>query len=536
MGEVRLGRRRPVVTAYLAGVSRGNVLYVTVDQWRGDCLSTLGHPVVQTPTLDGLAATGVLFANHWANTAPCGPSRTTLHTGMYAQNHRSVLNGTPLDARFTTIALEARAAGWDPVLFGYTDTSVDPRTVAADDPRLRNYEGILPGFRPIVNDPEEVGGSAEWGRWLASKGVDVPANPRDLYAPQPDFPGAADHGESWAPTRFRAEHTETAFLMEHLLAWLDANADRDPWFVHASFIRPHPPYRNPVGYHDRYCADEGPGFRGRPTREGEQDLHRLARVAIDIPGVGCPPADRDRRQTRATYYGMMAEVDTQLARLFGWLDASGQAENTLVVLTSDHGDQMGDHWLVEKLGYWDESYHVPLIVRDPRPAAAGTKGSVVRSFTEHVDVMPTILDWMEIEVPLQCDGRELTPFLSDGAEPADWRTECHWEWDFRHPELHLAEDLFDIPMEHCSLNVVRDAHHKYVHFGTAPAIMAPLLFDLDADPGQTTDLVAEPASAPVVADMAGRLLSWRMRHDERTLTGHFLSPRQGLVVRRDPRR
>ena len=72
----------------------------------------------------------MLFANHWANIAPCGPSRTTLHTGMYAQNHRSVLNGTPLDARFTNIALEARAAGWDPKLFGYTDTSVDPRTVA----------------------------------------------------------------------------------------------------------------------------------------------------------------------------------------------------------------------------------------------------------------------------------------------------------------------------------------------------------------------------------------------------------------------
>jgi arylsulfatase A-like enzyme len=126
---------------------------VTVDQWRGDCLSALDHPVVRTPTLDALASSGVLFANHWANIAPCGPSRATLHTGMYAQNHRSVLNGTPLDDRFTTIAREARRAGWDPKLFGYTDTSADPRTLLDDDPRLLTYEGILPGFAPVLNDP-----------------------------------------------------------------------------------------------------------------------------------------------------------------------------------------------------------------------------------------------------------------------------------------------------------------------------------------------------------------------------------------------
>ncbi len=517
-------------------MTRGNVLYITVDQWRGDCLSSLGHPVVETPTLDALARTGVHFANHWANVAPCGPSRTTLHTGMYAQNHRSVLNGTPLDARFTNVALEARAAGWNPVLFGYTDTSVDPRTVAADDPRLFNYEGVLPGFEVVVNDPEEVGDSAEWGRWLAEQGVDVPANPRDLYRPQLDYPGAADHGASWAPTRFSAEHTETAFVMDKLLGWLDQHAADEPWFVHASFIRPHPPYRNPVGYHDRYPAEAGDDFRGQPVREDEQDMHLLARFATMIPGVGCPIDERDRRQLRATYYGMMAEVDAQLGRLFAWLDASGQADDTLVVLTSDHGDQMGDHWLVEKLGYWDESYHVPLIIRDPRPEAGAGRGQVVRAVTEHVDVMPTILDWIGVEPPLQCDGRRLTPFVHGESAPPDWRTESHWEWDFRHPELHLAENMLGIPMEQCTLNVIRGPRWKYVHFAADPAVLPPLLFDLEADPEQRDNLAADPGHSGTVAEQVGRLLSWRMRHDERTLTGNFLSPRSGLVVHRDPHR
>ena len=123
-------------------VSAANVLYITVDQWRGDCLSAAGHAVVQTPNLDRLATRGVRFANHWSVTAPCGPSRASLHTGLYPMNHGSVGNGTPLDNRFTNIAREARAVGYDPVLFGYTDTSVDPRTVTdPEDPRLRDYEG-----------------------------------------------------------------------------------------------------------------------------------------------------------------------------------------------------------------------------------------------------------------------------------------------------------------------------------------------------------------------------------------------------------
>jgi len=145
-----------------------NVLFITLDQWRGDCLSALGHPVVETPTLDALARRGVLFANHWANAAPCGPSRACLYTGTYQHRNRSLLNGTPLDARFTNVALLAREAGYDPVLFGYTDSSVDPRTVPAGDPRLFSYEGVLPGFRAVIEDPWEKGSPA-WGRWLAAR-------------------------------------------------------------------------------------------------------------------------------------------------------------------------------------------------------------------------------------------------------------------------------------------------------------------------------------------------------------------------------
>ncbi|MFT5013793.1 MAG: arylsulfatase A-like enzyme, partial [Dinoroseobacter sp.] len=101
-------------------MTKMNLLLITADQWRGDCLSAVNHPVVKTPNLDRIAAEGILFTNHYANAVPCGPSRACLHTGMYLHNHRSATNGTPLDSRFTNWAKELRQKGYDPVLFGYT--------------------------------------------------------------------------------------------------------------------------------------------------------------------------------------------------------------------------------------------------------------------------------------------------------------------------------------------------------------------------------------------------------------------------------
>ncbi|HEX6658714.1 MAG TPA: sulfatase-like hydrolase/transferase, partial [Ilumatobacter sp.] len=128
------------------------MLLITLDQFRGDCLSSAGHPLVRTPHLDRLASAGVRFARHYSQAAPCGPGRASLYTGMYQFNHRVVANGTPLDRRFDNVALAGRRAGYSPVMFGYTDQSVDPRDAAGpDDPRLSFYEGVLPGFDALLD-------------------------------------------------------------------------------------------------------------------------------------------------------------------------------------------------------------------------------------------------------------------------------------------------------------------------------------------------------------------------------------------------
>jgi arylsulfatase A-like enzyme len=512
-------------------VARGNVLFVTVDQWRGDCLSVAGHPVVATPAADAVAARGVRFANHWSVTAPCGPSRASMHTGLYLMHHRSVNNGTPLADRFTNMAREARTVGYDPTLFGYTDTTVDPRLVVdPDDPRLRTYEGVLPGYRAEVAYLFEE--PRPWAEWVAAQGGEVPPDPFDLYAPIPDYPGADEHGPSWAPTRHSAEHSEAAFLTTRFCEWLDRRDD-EPWFAHISYIGPHPPYRASEGFHDLYSPDAGPPFRRLADRDAEINHHPVhwggSRRA------GCPVDEDEARQLRATYWGKITETDAQLARLFEHLAASGHGDDTLVVLTSDHGDQMGDHWLVEKLGWWDESYHVPLIVVDPRPEADATRGSVVTAFTEAVDLMPTVCEWMGVEVPVAVDGRALQPFLHQGAAPPDWRTAAHWQWDFRDPVDHIGEDILGVTMEQCTIDVIRTEDHKYVHVGDGSF----LFYDLAADPDQLHDLAptmrSDPTVLAAVADARAELLAWRMRHDDRTLTGHLATP-EGMVVRRDPRR
>ena len=480
-----------------------NVLFITLDQWRGDCLSAAGHPVVQTPHLDRLAAEGTRFTQHYAQAAPCGPSRASLLAGMYLHTHRSSWNGTPLDARFTNVALEARKAGYGPLLYGYTDTTVDPRVVAPDDPRLSSYESVLDGFKLAQLLDADY---RPWFDWLAEHGYDM-SEPSRYLRPDGDHPDAAGRGKTWAPTPYESEHTETAFITERVIE--DIDASDGPFFIHASYIRPHPPFTVPAPYHDMYDPDAVPVPVGHRYDEAAAP-HPFHAAAMEWEWSAADPNEAEVRQLRATYYGMMTEVDAQMGRLMQALDDRDLSENTIVIVTSDHGEMLGDHHLISKLGYWDESFHIPLIVRAP----GAVRGGVFDGFTENVDVMPTLLELIDVDVPAQCQGRSLRPFL-DGESPADWRTAVHWEFDFR-----MMARSFDIPLELANLVVHRTATEKYVHFGCLP----PLFFDLRSDPDQLANLADDPSRASDVLNAAQSLLSWRQATAEQILTTKIATP------------
>ncbi len=496
-----------------------NILFVTGDQWRAECLSAVGHPVVETPRLDALAAEGTLFRRHFANASPCGPSRASIHTGLYAMTHRSVRNGTPLDARFDNWALALSRHGYEPCLIGYTDTSADPRRFPKDHPALRTYEGVLPGMTPLLVLPSD---HAPWLQYLRREGYDVPAvAPTACYTPQASHPDAASRGPTFAPALYRAEHSDTAFVTDRALAHIAQNRGR-PWCLHLAYLRPHPPHVAPAPFHDRYHPDRVPGPHRAAAVESEARQHPWLAHHLEAQSYAADWPEPHRRQLRATYYGMIAEVDDQIGRLLAELKESGEYDRTIIVFSADHGEMLGDHWFFGKDGYFDAAFHVPLIIRVP----GGVRGRVVDHFTEHVDLMPTLLDLAGVSVPTQCDGRSLAPWLA-GGHPTNWRRAAHWEYDFRDVVAGAPERALGIAMDACCLAVHRGERYKYVHF----AGLAGLLFDLEQDPHELDDRAADPAYASVLAACMGAMLSWRLKHAERTLAGTLLTA-AGPIERR----
>ncbi|MGC2276340.1 MAG: sulfatase/phosphatase domain-containing protein, partial [Candidatus Binatus sp.] len=170
------------------------------------------------------------------------------------------------------------------------------------------------------------------------------------------------------------------------------------------------------------------------------------------------------------------------------------------------------------------------IVRDPRAQADAARGAVVSSFTENVDIMPTMLEAIGAEIPLQCDGASLAPFLEGAGLPGKWRTEAHWEFDFRDPADDSAERALGLTMHQCTMNIVRGERYKYVHFTNLP----PVFFDLKTDPDEFVNLARAASHASRVLEYAQKLLSWCMNHDEQTLT-HITLRDDGPITRRAPR-
>jgi arylsulfatase A-like enzyme len=468
---------------------RLNLLLVTLDQFRGDCLSAAGHRVVRTPNLDRLCASAVRFDNHYSQAAPCSPGRACLYTGTYQMNNRVVANGTPLDDRLDNLARAARRAGLEPTLFGYTDQGVDPRVVRSPgDPRLSSYEGVLPGFRVGL---DLTGEHTIWTEWLRDLGYDVPSEVLGELATLPDRP---------------EEVGVSAFLTNSYLDWLERQ-DR-PWFAHLSYLRPHPPYAAAGRFARAFDPDDvDMPIAASPRR------HRLHEAALSLEETAAPAEEGALRKMRAQYYGMIGDVDAQIGRVLDALEGLGQWEDTFVLVTSDHGEQLGDHGLMNKLGFFEESYKVPGIVR--APGLPGAHGSVVEAFTENIDLFPTICEALGLEIPAQCDGLPLTAFL-EGRRPPWWRTAAAWEFDWRY--LGLPEGAFGWPfdrhLERDNLTVRRFQDAAYVQFGDG----SWRCYDIAADPTWRTEV----DDASRILDYAQSMLAWRAEHANREVTSFLL--------------
>ena len=493
--------------------SAGNVLFIIVDQLRADCLNGALAAHVDLPNLRAFMDDAVTFDRHFSVTNPCGPSRASILTGQYAMNHRSVRNGTPLRHDTLNIATEMRKAGYLPMLYGYTDTSADPRVYDHNDPILKSYERPMEGFHEVLEMRLEE--SFPWRSYLTEKGYEFD-DYWDVHKPVSPGGGAPRLND---PAMYRAEDSDTAFLTDAFLNSISYN-EGENWFAHLTYIRPHPPLVAPAPYNDMYDPASLPLPKGHSDVSGERAMHTFFGPTIEhqtatsfVKGFDeVEPTDENIQTLRAVYLGLATEVDHHIGRVIQYLKDSGQYEDTFIVITADHGEMLGDRHSWGKMTVYDAAYHTPLMIRMPGNQAQA--GTVVTAPTESVDITPTILEWVGQQVPNSVDGRSLTPLLQ-GMVPEDWRGYSFSELDFSEPEnpTHWQQELGTGNSDSC-LSILREERFTLVEFA---ADLPPMLFDHHGK-GELENVADHPEYASELTRLARRMLRHRMRNMDHTLS------------------
>ena len=525
--------------------AKPNILFIMADQLRWDYLGCAGHPHVRTPNIDRLAARGVRFDRAFVQSPVCGGSRMSTYSGRYNLTHGATYNNFPLRIDEKTIGDYLAPQGYRSVLVGKTHfkpdlaamqrLGIDPGT----NPGLPYWQcGFEPyerddGLHPEV-DGKLYGPDPAYNRYLRQLGY-AGVNPWHEWANSAVGAGG-EILSGWAmrnarlPARIPEKHSETAYMTDRAIEFM-SKAGEGPWCLHVSYIKPHWPYLAPAPYHAMY----GPEHVLPANRTAAERASPHPVVAAFMRHDESVNFARDEVRTTVipTYMGLISQFDAHVGRLVAHLEERGEIDNTIIVVTSDHGDYLGDHWLGEKDLFHEEIVRVPLIIVDPRSAAEACRGTVSAALVEAIDLAPTFLDWAGgPPEPERLEGRSLRSLLETGDQTPGsgtrepWRDAVFCDSDFalRHARRHL-----DLPVDRARGFMVRTARWKYVHFPDFP----PQLFDLVADPAEQADLGQSPAQADVRAELKDRLLAWALSRRTRvTVTDSFIESATGSARKR----
>lgn len=490
-----------------------NVLFIMVDQLRWDYVGAYGRSPVPTPNMDRLARRGVRFENAFVQGPVCGPSRMSYYTGRYVASHGARWNRVPLSLAERTLGDYLAPAGIAATLAGKTHVLPDTHQLARLGIEIESERGALlreGGFRPIErfdghSAPDARSGYASFLREHGFAGD----NPWAEYAISVQAPdGSARSG--WAmrnvhlPARVPEALSETAYLTDRAIGFVQSR--REPWCLHLSYVKPHWPYVAPAPYHEL--------FRGKPqlplvkAAHERTEGHPVFRAFQGHEESRSFGDDAIAAHVKPAYMGLVAQLDHHIGRLLDALEASGQAQETLVVLCADHGDMLGDHWLGEKELFYEAALRTPVLVADPRPEADVTRGSALTQMVEAIDVLPTILDALGLPLAAHShllEGASLLPLLYGAETP--WRDAVFSEADYAYRQARWT--LGRAPGE-CRGTMVRTSRWKYVDWQG----FRPQLFDLQEDPDELRDLGGQ--GHPVEREMRDRLLAWSLTRKNRT--------------------
>ncbi|MBI1786037.1 MAG: sulfatase [Acidobacteria bacterium] len=420
--------------AAASGPRRPNVLFLLPDQFRAQALGCMGNPDVRTPNLDRLASEGLLLRNTLANTPVCCPARANLLTGKYAHKNGMIANDLRLRESEVTVAEALRQEGYRTGFIGKWHLDGGPR---------------LPGYVPP--GPRRQG----FEFWAANECSHT--HFRTHYfrdSPEP-IPIAKFEAEGWADLGI--EFLESS------------RKDARPFFLTIQMGPPHDPYRAPPEYSRLYDPAK---LRMRPNWKAVAGMPGPAQIA--------------------EYYGMVTAVDHQIGRLVRALDDFGMGEDTLVVVSSDHGDMLGSHGLPLKRKPWEESIRVPGILRYPRRVKPFRES--VALFT-HVDFAPTLLGLCGARRPAGMQGSDLARVILG-------RTE-------RGPESAFFQIFGPYQAGRVTegWRGVRTQKYMYARHQSKPWV----LYDLEKDPYELNNLVEDAAAADLLKKMDQRLTAWMKR-------------------------
>jgi arylsulfatase A-like enzyme len=473
---------------------RPNILLLITDQQRWDALGANGNRDIQTPHLDRLAAEGVNFDHCFVQNPVCMPSRVSLLTGQYPGTLGITQMGVPVPPETVTLPRLLRNAGYRSANIGklhfLPHANRDHRTVhpdygfdqleIADEPGPYDdaYRAWVRRIAPDQLDLISLGLPPTAETWQRTMGIADP-----ITHPEERFPLRA------LPFRGRSGLTHTAFVAEQTEAFIAENQGR-PWLCVAGFYSPHSPWVAPQEFLDRY----DPATFNLPAFPPEVEARRgvpLSGAAHDS-STASVASDDELRAARHGYYAMVSEVDHHIGRLLATLDETGQADETIVIFTSDHGEWLGEHLRYGK-GYPgdDAVSRVPLIVR--WPGGQRGAGRTVEAIVELVDLVPTILDCAAVPVAPHLQGQSLAGLLAD--EPGE------------------AAGHDTALMEQSGWKTLRTAQVRY----RIETDGREALFDLARDPGEYHDVAAEPDYADALATARRQLLQ-RLLDRERPLT------------------
>ncbi|VGO15093.1 Arylsulfatase [Pontiella desulfatans] len=467
-------------------IKRPNLLFIMTDQHRFDALGANGNDVVQTSNLDALALSGANVQGYFTNAPVCVPSRCTLFTGRYPHSHCIRENYNFLEAgREIHLFRVLKQAGYK---IGYCGKN---HLLDAQEFENFDYTGYMD------DSPRATAETTLHEKYIAnSEALGVPFGKHKIWRTGLVHDEPKDASRAWLTAQAGAE-------------FLKQQDGQDPFALCVSFKDPHVPHMALREYYD--CIDQKQ-IKLYPSETDDERALKARRWAIKRAAFHAEEATaKDIRHYIAVYYAMIGWVDTQIGELLETLREQGLEQNTLIVFTSDHGDFNFEHGLAKKdLVLVDSLLRVPLMVSWPGRIQPKTLNE---TFVEEVDIMPTLLELLEIETPVGVQGTSFAPLLRGETamhKDAVFAEACPPYLYNKYPDYeafaaaHGGRDYapFNVPGDFNKS--IREKDFRYTWYGTGEEE----LYDHRTDPHELNNLADDPAYADEKNRLKLRLLEW----------------------------